>query len=130
MSTNQDPKPGTETPGISNKDLETVNQAVAEGLFKAFQDAHKRTQEQKVKDIFVDTSTTLILENVAKALASEVERLYKTRQTNTPDVRENNALLDTLMAGMDKVDYEGLRLLTNHFRSGCALRRAVRTEVR
>lgn len=137
MSTDQNPKPGTEAPApapapeLTPEEIaqQEAHKAFSDGIMKALMTAQKRRQEQEVKDLFVDNATTLILENVAKALASEVERLYKTRQTIGINVRENNSLLDTLMAGLDAVDYQQLQLLTNHFRSGCALRRAVRTQV-
>lgn len=135
MSTNQSPKPGTEAPTPApeltpEQAQQEAHKAFSDSIMQALMTAQKQRQEQEIRDLFVDNATTVILENVASALASEVERLYKTRQTIGLDVRNNNSLLDTLMAGLDTVDYRQLQLLSHHFRSGCALRRAARTQVR
>lgn len=103
------------------QDANAPSMAMASAIMAAFAD-HQR---QQALIAMVHGTSSALLENVLKILDDERERLYQTRQTDCPDVRRNNAWLNTLFSGVGPVSYDDLRVIIEHWKDGVAARRQV-----
>lgn len=98
-----------------------ASMAMASAIMRAFDDY----QRQQALTAMVHGTSSALLENVLKIMDDERERLYQTGQTDCPDVRRNNAWLNTLFSGVRPVSYDDLRFIIEHWKDGVAARRQV-----